>query len=427
MSSEARDALVRAIERRGALPGGPWLRALRAEAAAGFATQGLPTRRDEAWRFTDLAGLAALELDGSGPTQRSGEGYTDVIGATCHRLVFVDGMFAPAISSLGPLPAGVELRALGGALESASAEDLAPLHAVSDAKRRSLSALNTALFEDGLLLRVAPGVQLEHPVHLVFLHAGAPLCAPRNAISLGAGSRAQLVEHYLGSGAPGLVAPVTEVELGADAELLHVHLQVQGEGVFHLAELAVRQGERSRLRSVSLALGAKLARLDLASELAGPGAHADLLGLYAGRDAQHLDHNTAIDHAMPHTTSRELYKGILDERAKGVFLGRIHVRPHAQKIGAMQTNRTLLLSDSAAIHTRPQLEIHADDVKCSHGASIGRLDETQLFYLRARGIAEADARALLLSGFAGEVLAELPWPRLRAHASERLGLPAGIA
>jgi Fe-S cluster assembly protein SufD len=427
MSAEARDALVRAIERRGALPGSAWLQALRAEAAAGFAAQGLPTRRDEAWRFTDLSDLAALPLDGSGPAAREGKGHVDVIGEACHLLVFVDGVFAPGVSSPGTLPAGVELRPLSGALESASAADLAPLFTVSDAKRRSLSALNSALFEDGVLLRVAAGVQVERPIHLVFLHAGAPLVTPRCGIALGAGSRAQLVEHYLGSDAPGLVTPVTEIDLAPDAELLHVHLQAQGAGVFHLAELAVRQGERSRLRSISLALGARLARVDLASALAGAGAHAELLGLYAGRGSQHLDHHTTIDHATPQTTSRELYKGILDERAKGIFLGRIHVRPHAQKIDAMQTNRTLLLSDAAAIHTRPQLEIHADDVRCSHGASIGRLDESHLFYLRARGIDEVDARALLISGFAGEVLAELPWPRLRAHVSERLGLPAGIA
>ncbi len=427
MSDAARDALVRAIELRDAGREPAWLRALRAEAATGFAAQGLPTRRNEAWRFTDLSGLGEL-LGATAAAEVQSVEPGDVLGGPCHRLVFTDGVLAPEQPGGEALPPGVELRALRDRIESASAADLAPLFTISDNKRRSLSALNAALFEDGALLRVAADVRVELPIHLVFLHTGARRWTPRNTISLGPGSRARVVEHYLGpDAAPALVAPVTEVELGEGAELLHVHLQEQGDATYHLAELAVRQAERSRLHSCSLALGAKLARLDLASELGGTGAHADLLGLYAGRGSQHLDHHTTIDHATPHTTSRELYKGVLDERAKGVFLGRIHVRPDAQKIDAMQTNRTLLLSDSAAIHTRPQLEIHADDVRCSHGASIGQLDDTHLVYLRARGISEADARALLISGFAGEILAELPWPQLRARVAARLGLPAGVA
>jgi Fe-S cluster assembly protein SufD len=426
VSSQARDALMRAIELRGERPASPWLRALRAEASGAFAAQGLPTRRDEAWRFTDLSGLASLPLDAAATSGPRDELAPSPIAASSHRLVFMDGKLAPHLSSPGALPAGVELRVASG--ENAAAADLAPLLTVSDFKSRALSALNTALFEGVVLLRVAAGVRVEQPIHLVFGHVAEPLLAPRTAIALGPGSRAQVIEHHVGrDGSPALIVPVTEIELGAGAELVHVHLQEQGDATFHLAEIAVRQAEQSRLHSCSLALGAKLARVDLASELAGPGAHADLLGLYAGRGDQHLDHHTTIDHATPHTTSRELYKGVLDERAKGVFLGRIHVRPHAQKIDAMQTNRTLLLSDSAAVHTRPQLEIHADDVRCSHGASIGQLDESHLFYLRARGIAEANARALLISGFAGEVLAELPWPELRARVSARLGLPAGVA
>jgi Fe-S cluster assembly protein SufD len=426
MSTEARDALLRAIERRGALPGAPWLQEQREAAKASFAEQGLPTRRDEAWRFTDLSALAGLDLEAHAAEVRELALPDGVLGEECHRLVFVDGVFSSVHSSTAMLPPGVTLRPVGGTLDG-SARELAPLFAVSDGKRRSLSALNAALFEDGALLHVEEGVEVEDPIYLVFVQRGAPLCTPRSAIALAPRSRARVVEHYVGSDAASLVAPVTEVDLGAESELLHVHLQAQGETTLHLAELAVQQGEQSRLRSFSLALGAKLARVDIASELAGPGSHADLLGLYAGRAAQHLDHHTTIDHATPHTTSRELYKGILDERAKGVFLGHIHVRPHAQKIDAMQTNRTLLLSDSASIHTRPQLEIHADDVRCSHGASIGRLDESWLFYLRARGIGEREARALLLSAFAGEVLGELPWPALRAYVAARLGLPEAVA
>jgi len=419
--TEARDALLRAIERRGERPWMSWLREERRAAAASFAERGLPTRRDEAWRFTDLAGLASVPLDAAATPGPRSELAPGPIAEPSHRMVFMEDGLS---SDPAALPPGVEL----SVLDTGTARDLAPLLTVSDIKRRALSALNTAIFGRVVLLRVAAGVRLEHAIHLVFAHVAEPLLVPRIVIALGSGSHARVVEHYVGrDNSPALVAPVTEVELGPGAELVHVHLQEQGNATYHLAELAVRQAEQSRLRSFSLALGAKLARLDLSTELGGSGAHADLLGLYAGRGAQHLDHHTTIDHATPHTASRELYKGILDERAKGVFLGSIHVRPHAQRIDAMQTNRTLLLSDSAAIHTRPQLEIHADDVKCSHGASIGRLDETSLFYLRSRGIGQAEARALMISAFASEVLAELPWPALRAHAAARLGLPEGIA
>jgi Fe-S cluster assembly protein SufD len=205
--------------------------------------------------------------------------------------------------------------------------------------------------------------------------------------------------------------------VGRDASLDHVVLQQQGADAWQLSATAVQQEAGSRFSSHSIALGGRLARLDLRCTLAGEGAHAGLLGLYLARDRQLLDHHTTIDHATPHTTSDELYKGILDERAVAVFHGRIHVRPHAQKTSAMQQNRNLLLSDAATIHTKPQLEIHADDVRCSHGATIGQLDPDQLFYLRARGIWPDDARALLMLAFASEVLEKLPAPALR----ERLG------
>jgi Fe-S cluster assembly protein SufD len=284
------------------------------------------------------------------------------------------------------------------------------LGAVADDKARALTALNSALFADGVLIEVAPGAEIEQPIHLLFARAVAdgPASAqhPRVLIDAGEGSSLTVIEQWLPGGV--FSNGVTEVRVARGAQVQHVRLDHGNAGTYDLAELAVRQEADSRFASWSLALGDGLSRLDLRVELAGEGAHCDLLGLYLGRDRAHPDHHTHVDHAAPRTTSREVYKGILDGRSRGVFHGRIHVRPDAQQIDAQQTNRNLLLSDAAGINTKPQLEIHADDVKCSHGATIGQLDPDSLFYLRARGIPEAEARALLALGFAREVSDELP-------------------
>jgi Fe-S cluster assembly protein SufD len=209
------------------------------------------------------------------------------------------------------------------------------------------------------------------------------------------------------------VNSVAELSLARDARLEHVVLQQEGPDTLALGAIALQQEAGSHYTSHSLALGGRLARLEIRANLAGEAAHCALRGLYLGRDRQLLDHHTTIDHATPHTTSDELYKGILDERAHGIFHGRVHVWPNAQKISAQQTNRNLLLSDLALVHTKPQLEIFADDVRCSHGATIGQLDPDELFYLRSRGIGERDARALLSFAFASEITGALPLAALR--------------
>jgi Fe-S cluster assembly protein SufD len=302
-----------------------------------------------------------------------------------------------------------------------------------DAKRAVFAGLNLALFEDGACIELAPGTRLERPIHLVFAHVGdrAPTAVhPRVYLVAGAGSRACLVEHHVGlAGSAGLVNAASELWLSAAAELDHVVLQDLPPEEFFLASLAVQQEPGSRFSGASLALGAGLARLETGVCLAGEESRADLAGLYLARGAQLLDHHTTVDHALPLTSSRQRYAGVLDERGRGVFHGRVHVRPDAQKSDAHQLSRALLLADGAQVDAKPQLEIWADDVKCSHGASVGQLDETQLFYLRARGIAEADARALLTAAFAREVLDGLPLPALRAGLEARVldWLPRGAA
>jgi Fe-S cluster assembly protein SufD len=300
-------------------------------------------------------------------------------------------------------------------------------------KRGAFAALNLALVEDGACIELAPGTRVERPIHLLFVHVGgsAPTAVhPRVYLVAGAGSRACVVEHHVGlAGSVGLVNAAAEIWLAADAELDHVVLQDLPHEAFFLASLAVQQEPGSRFGSASVALGAGLARLETSVCMAGEGARAELAGLYLARGAQLLDHHTTVDHAVPHTTSQQLYEGVLDERARGVFHGRVHVRPDAQKSDARQINRALLLADGAQVDTKPQLEIYADDVKCSHGASVGQLDEAQLFYLRARGIAEAEARALLTAAFAREVIDRLPLAALRSGLEARVldWLPRGAA
>jgi Fe-S cluster assembly protein SufD len=244
------------------------------------------------------------------------------------------------------------------------------------------------------------------------------------------GAKAVVVEEWVGApGARGLSNALTELDVEPNASLDYVQLQRLPESALHLSHVATRQAADARLRLWSFAFGAKLARTEVRSTLQGEGAELDLLGLYLARGAQLSDHHTTIDHAAPRTTSRELVKGVLDGRGHGVFHGRIHVRPHAQKIDAAQSSRALLLSDHARINAKPQLEIYADDVRCSHGATIGQLDPEQLFYLRSRGLGLAQARALLTFGFASEVLAELPLAPLHDALERELlaWLPAEVA
>ena len=402
-----------------------WLQELRREGRDLFRERGLPTTSDENWRFTDLRGLAQTELSSlPGSPQPAAPVPEDLgLSADAERLVFHGGVFSPEASTPGELPEGVHVSSLAAALAFEPERLAAGLGSCAEQKSRSLTALNSALFADGASIVIEAGRSLEKPIQLVFVEPeGSPRAVhPRNVIRVENGGRVSVLEHYLGAGpGGGLTNAVTEIMLGRDARVEHILLQEQAAASFHIGQVAVRQERGSELRSFSIATGARLSRVDIQCLLEGEGAHSDLLGAYLARGRQHVDHHTTIDHATPRTTSRELYKGILNDRARGVFHGRIHVRPDAQKIDANQTNRTLLLSSQAEINTKPQLEIWADDVKCSHGASVGQLDRDQLFYLQTRGIGFEEGRALLTLAFAGEVISQLPLAELRARLDEYL-------
>jgi Fe-S cluster assembly protein SufD len=412
-----------------------WLERVRREGLEAFRAQGIPTPRLEDWRFTPLARLEKLELGAAGaaPAPAGLLERTRAQVGPAHAAVFVNGRLHAAASELGELPAGVRIDPLHRVLADAPERVAGRLGALLDAKRSAFAGLNLALVEDGACLELAPGTRLERPIHLVFAHVGdgVPTAVqPRVYLAAGAASRACIVEHHVGlAGSAGLINAAAELWLEPGAAIDHVLVQDLPGEAFFLDSLAARLERGSRLASASLALGAGLARVEAMVRLEGEGAEADLAGLYLARGAQLLDHHVTLDHALPHTTSRQLFKGVLDERGRGVFHGRVHVRPDAQGSDALQVNRALLLADGAQLDSKPQLEIYADDVKCSHGASVGQLDEAQLFYLRARGIGEQEARALLTAAFAREVLERLPLAALREALEARvLGwLPLEVA
>ncbi len=428
----ARDSLLAlAAERGPALPGSElaWLAGARERGLERFADCGLPTTRDEAWRFTNLKPLDALAFaprrapdtnhaNAANDARTRAQATAGAVGEA-HRIVFIDGVFSAEASSIGGLPSGVSVDSVSRVLERQPDRVRRLLGRTADDKARSLTALNSALFEDGLFFEIRDGQELSGPVHAVFVQScsSEPTTAfPRNLIVAHPGSRATIVEHYVScADCTALVAPVSEVLVERGADLQHVILQEQAEGAFQLGALEVEQDAHSRFASHSLALGGRVSRLDLRTLLAGEYAHVQLQGLYLGAARQTLDHYTTVDHAAPHTTSDQNYKGILGGHSHGVFHGRVVVRPDSQQIDARQSNRNLLLSDGARINTKPQLEIYADDVRCNHGATVGQLDDGQLFYLRSRGIDASAARAMLTLAFANEIGSRLPVDELGAY------------
>ncbi|SDO91526.1 Fe-S cluster assembly protein SufD [Halomonas shengliensis] len=389
-----------------------WIAARRQAGAARFEAMGFPTRRDEAWKYTDVRAIArgdfALAADADF-SPASAAALTLPIDA--FRLTFVDGVFSAALSQLDGLPAGVSLVPLSAALAENHEAVGGPLGRLTGVEFSPFSALNTAFMEEGAVLRLAPGTVVEKPIILQFLsRAGeAPVMShPRILVEAGGRSQATLIEHHVGEeGAANFTNLVEEVILERNALLTHYKLQEAPLADLHVASIHVEQARDSRYTSFNLNLGGALVRTDLISDLNGENATCDFYGLFYGQDRQHVDSHTLANHNAPHTFSNENYKGILDDRAHGVFNGKVVVKRDSQKIEGFQSNANLLLSDRAEIDAKPELEIYADDVKCSHGTTTGQLDEEAIYTLRSRGIDRQTARGLLTLAFAGEVLEEV--------------------
>ena len=425
MTHESAVPFVADFERaEGTLPGSgtPWLARLRREALARFAEAGVPTRRDEDWKYTSLAALEKERFtalpNGSERTVGHAEVRTlDIAELHAHRLVFVDGAFSPALSAIGVLPSGATLTTLGQALAEGPAS-LEPL-LVPPPGATALAQLNTAFMSDGLYLHLARGTIVDRPIHLIFIATGMGRALhPRNLVVAANGSSVTLLEHYVGGDASYLRNALTQIIAGDNASVEHLKLQQEGAHALHIGAVHAAQARASRFASHSIALGAALARTDITTSFDAEGCEASLDGLYVTGGRQHVDHHTRIDHAQPRGTSRELYRGVLDGQSRAVFNGKVIVRPGAQKSDARQANHNLLLSRGAEVDTKPQLEIYADDVKCTHGATIGQIEEDALFYLRSRGIDETSARKLLLLAFASECLDRMKEDAAREFAEK---------
>jgi Fe-S cluster assembly protein SufD len=411
-----------------AIPDEPlWLSAARKRALGAFFKRGLPTVKDEDWRFTNLAPIAGLSFE---PISRlmlshlSSEVLAQLPfrGLDGSRLVFVNGHFSSELSSIAEEAEGVKVMGLADALANEPALVERHLFRLAQKSGTPFVSLNAALFQDGAFIHIPEGRKAAGPVHLIYISVpdvSGEAIYPRSLIVAGNGTEATFTESFLSVGdARHFTGGVTELIVGNNATVEYLKFQDESEESFHLGTLAVSVGRDSHVRLHSMAFGGKLSRTNIHATLAGEGAECVLNGLYLVGDEQLADHYMIVDHAVPHGTSHEYFNGILAAKSKGVFHGRIIVRPDAQKTDAKQTNKNLLLSDDTTVDTKPQLEIYADDVKCTHGATVGQLSDEAIFYLRSRGIPLEKARQMLIYAFAGEIIDRVLCEPLRRELNE---------
>lgn len=400
----------------------PWLRTLRAEAFARFCETGFPTTHDEDWRFTNVSTIARAQFarEGKPASVNASELKKWRMEAAVAELVFVDGQFVRELSVMGNLADSISVLSLKEEIMNPGKFLEAHLGRYLNIQRDPFSAMNTAFAEDGAFVHVGRGRVLEAPIHLLFVStpADAPrMVHPRNLLIFEKESQATVIEQYVSLGG-GTVLCNSATELVAEENAAVSHYMIEREHVeaFNISTLRIQQDRNANVSSHSLLMGGGLVRNNVHPVLAGEGGECLINGLFVGDGKQHLDNYMHVEHAAPHCSSRQFYNGILDGHSHGVFHGRIVVHKDAQKTDAKQTNRNLLLSDDAQIDTKPQLEIYADDVKCTHGATIGQIEENALFYLRSRGIDEVSARRFLLRAFAGECVDRMKPGAAREHA-----------
>jgi len=395
-----------------------WLKEIRRSAMGDFERLDFPTMKDEDWHFTNVAPIAEKVF---GPARQGGEISESVIdriafGQEAIKIVFVNGRLSSEMNQ-GDLPDGLTIVNLAREINAESQLLQRHFGQLAAAGSAAFTALNTALATDGAVIVIAANTVIDKPIHLMFIaDSGAEGTSmhTRNLIFAERLSKCTVIESYVSVGGDNYFTNgVTEVFAAEGAQLSHYKLQTEARNAFHVATIQVHQKRDSRYESFSFATGAKLARTNIYTTLAGEASEAVLNGLYMCDGSQHIDHQTRIEHVAPNCPSHELYKGILDGNSHGVFNGKVYVHPEAQKTDGKQSNNNLLLSDGARVDTKPQLEIFADDVKCTHGATVGRIDELALFYMRSRGIGPAQAKRLLTYAFAADVLEKIELESLK--------------
>lgn len=398
-----------------------WLRASRTRAAETFRAEGLPTTRDEEWRFTPLGGVASVDAR---PAEAVPVAQADVAPFLFRdfdgpQLVFVNGHYSEALSQAHGLPSGIRVDSLAALLTADPALVEPHLGTAIRMRQQGFTALNDAWFTDGAVVLVDANVAVAEPIHLLYYSTGTGTSYPRTLVVAGVNSQVSLVESFAGGETAYVTNAITEIVAAEGANVDHYKVNRESLAAHHVASTHLQLARSSVFATHNVSLGGQLTRNDINATLAGEGIECTVNGLYLADGDRLVDTHTAIDHAMPHCHSYEIYKGVLDGRSRGVFNGKIFVREDAQKTDAKQTNQVLLLSDDATIDTKPQLEIFADDVKCTHGATVGQLSAESLFYLRARGIGEEDARALLIHAFAESVVENIRIDAVR-HALEQV-------
>jgi Fe-S cluster assembly protein SufD len=394
-----------------ALPGAAAVAALREDAFRRFESDGLPHRRVEEWKYTDLRALMREAMPLAGVPDAAAKARAKDAGAAlasieARRIVFVDGAFVPELSDLADLEAGLSIRSMAQALATGDPQLMAHIGKVVPTSDIAV-ALNTAFMGDGAIIHVAPGMALARPLHLVFVNVGKEPAAVflRSLVVVGKGARAMLVESHEGSSEHQVNAAL-ELDVGDEAHVDHIKITGAGSGALHVSTLMAAIGAHARFNEFLFTSGAAIVRNQVFVRFAGEGTIAHICGANLLKGRQHADTTVVADHAVAGCTSREVFKSVLDGESRGVFQGKIIVRPHAQKTDAKMATHALLLSDTAEADNKPELEIFADDVQCGHGATSGDLDEDLLFYLKARGIPSKEAEALLIQAFVGEAVEE---------------------
>lgn len=389
--------------------------ALRRAALDQFLSAGFPTQRHEDWKYTNLRRLETRTF-ALAETSALDTKQPEWFATPGTRIVLANGHWMPALSSETAQPPGVTVLTLKQWLQREPGEVAAYLRDHGQVTGTALEQLNLAFFEDGVIVNLADRAILDEPIYIVHQWQGtaARMSHPRVMIRAGRNSRATIIEHYLGpNDAEYFTNAVTRIDVADGGVVQHFRVQQESTRSFHIGHVHANLAKDARYSIHDVALGASLGRTDITAVLNGTGAHAAMFGLFAPMGTQHLDAHTRIDHAAPNTTSEEDYRGIAGGRGRGVFNGKVIVRPDAQKIDARQSSRNLLLSPTAEIDTKPELEIYANDVKCSHGATTGQLDATALFYLRSRGVSESEARLLLIRAFAESIFSSVDIVALR--------------
>lgn len=406
-----------------------WLNELRQQAVTQFNNNSLPAKKVEDWKYTSLWSLSQQLFTHDADTFSLSIEQCDQLSLieNTYRIVIVDGVFSQKLSTIDSVEDGLNVSPFSASVSSIDQI----LGQQVDLAKAGLTALNTMLMNEGVVITVAADAHIEKPIELLVINSGTTQNLAihlRNVIKLEANSKATVIEHYVGLNDESYFTNVvTEVSLAENTDLKHYKLQQESDNAFHIATLAAKQAANSQWLTNSISLGGKLVRNDIHSQLLGEQSHVTMDGLYLLNGEQHIDNHTRIDHFVPNTTSEELYKGVLDDNSHAVFNGKVIVHKDAQKTDANQQNKNLLLSRGCEIDTKPEMEIYADDVKCGHGSTVGQIDKDQLFYLTTRGLDEVSARSLLTHAFAVDVLDRIPAEDIRNALSEVIArrLPQG--